>query len=90
LDHLPTNTILPFHVQHVLPNDAQDILTSRYDASVSLENDASTEDQSPDIPFQNVVITDVDGHAPSNELRAATIWHVKKKKGRAYVQIPHD
>ena len=89
LDRIPTDTILPFHVQHVLPNDAQDILTSRYDASVSLENDASTEDQSPDIPFQNVVITDVDGHAPSNELRAAAIRHVKKKGG-AYVQIPHD
>jgi hypothetical protein len=90
LDCLPTDTILPFHVQHVLPNDAQDILTSHYDVSVSLENDTSTEDQSPDIPFQNVVITDVNGHAPSNEPRAAAIRHVQKKKGGAYVQISHD
>ncbi|KAJ6543193.1 hypothetical protein DFH09DRAFT_1249382 [Mycena vulgaris] len=41
------------------------------------------------IPFQNVVITDVDCHDSSNELRAAALRHVKNKGG-GYIQIPHD
>jgi hypothetical protein len=44
--------------------------------------------KSTDIPFQNVVITDVDGHTPSNELCAAALRHVKR--GGGYVKIPHD
>jgi hypothetical protein len=43
----------------------------------------------PTIPFQNVVIADIDCHALSNELRAAALRHVKKKGG-GYIQIPHD
>ena len=63
-------------------------LTARYDSTaplVSSELDRIT----PAIPFQNVVITDVDGHAPSNELHAAAVRHVKKKGG-GYIKIPHD
>ena len=52
LDHLPTDTILPFHIQHVLPDNAHDILTSCYDASVSLEQDTCAEDQMPISLFQ--------------------------------------
>ena len=35
------------------------------------------------------MITDVDGAAPANELRAAAIRHVKKKGG-GYIEINHD
>jgi hypothetical protein len=48
-----------------------------------------TKSQINDIPFQNIVITDVDGHAPSHELRAAAVRHVKRKGG-GYIQVPHD
>jgi hypothetical protein len=41
------------------------------------------------IPFQNVVITDIDGSAPSNELRAAAVRHMKKK-GDGYIEVLHD
>jgi hypothetical protein len=54
-----------------------------------LETGPPSSEQSSEIPFQNVVITDVEGHAPSNELRAAAVRHIKKKGG-AYFQIPHD
>ncbi len=50
---------------------------------------ASSDSASTCIPFQNVVITDVDANASSNELRAAAIRHIKKKGG-GYIQIPHD
>jgi hypothetical protein len=58
--------------------------------TIGKETVSSNESVNSEIPFQNVVITDVVGHAPSNELCAATIRHVKKKKGGAYIQIPHD
>jgi hypothetical protein len=88
LNLLDDDDILPFHVEHVLPSHASETLTSRYDSSLPLESsvqcagDAST-------PFQNVVVTDVDGHAPPNELRAAAIRHVTKNGG-GYIEIPHD
>ncbi|KAK0196720.1 hypothetical protein F5146DRAFT_895093, partial [Armillaria mellea] len=42
-----------------------------------------------EVPFWNVVITDVDGGASSNNLRAAAVRHIKHKGG-GYIQIPHD
>ncbi|KIM73506.1 hypothetical protein PILCRDRAFT_81072, partial [Piloderma croceum F 1598] len=89
LDNLPSDAILPFHIQHVLPNDAQESLTSRYDAATALETGFTEPQVNTQIPFQNVVITDINGRAPPNELRAAAVRHIKKKGG-AYVQIPHD
>ena len=89
LNSLPSDKILPFHIQHILPDDAQDTLTSRYDADMSLESNVLDTEQNTNIPFQNVVITDIDSHAPANELRAAAVRHIKEKGG-AYFQIPHD
>ncbi|KAF8202891.1 hypothetical protein BJ912DRAFT_800731, partial [Pholiota molesta] len=85
LDSLELEQVLPFHIEHILPSDASDILTSRYDNSTS-ESDNSK--SGSELPFQNVVITDVEGHAPANELRAAALRHVKK--GGGYMEIPHD
>jgi hypothetical protein len=36
-----------------------------------------------------VVITDVNGNATSNQLRAAAMRHIKQK-GQGYIEIPHD
>ena len=47
-----------------------------------------TELELGDVPFQNVVITDVTGHSPAHELQAAAFRHVKQ--GGGYIQIPHD
>jgi len=88
LNQLDDRHILPFHIEHVLPSAASDVLTSRYDASGSIESQVEFPENA-DTLFQNVVITDVDAHAPSNELRAAAIRHVKKKGG-GYLEIPHD
>jgi hypothetical protein len=90
LDGFDDHQILPVHVEHVLPSITDDILTSRYDPSLPLESTTSCPSETPNsIPFQNVVITDVDGQAPVNELRAAALRHIKKKGG-GYIEIPHD
>ena len=92
LNSLEESQILPFHIEHIIPNEAVDILTSRYDdvdQSGDHNENLNCEQESPvELPFQNVVITDVDGHAPANELRAAALRHVKG--GGGYIQIPHD
>jgi len=45
--------------------------------------------ESEPVEFHNVVVTDVDVHAPPNVLRAAALRHVKEKGG-GYIQIPHE
>ncbi|KAF8204727.1 hypothetical protein BJ912DRAFT_919331 [Pholiota molesta] len=113
LKFLEDEQILPFHLEHILTDDASETLTSRYDQP-SGNNDLSSIPTNPsitaddpfirtgetrsgdsefaseitDVPFQNVVITDVDGNAPANELRAAALRHVKR--GGGYLKIPHD
>jgi hypothetical protein len=92
---------LPFHVQHVLPSDAQDVLQSRYNENAEVMTDpknVETSSNSPrieedheseqEVPFEKVVITDVHGHASPNELLAAAFRHVKKKGG-SYIEIGH-
>ncbi|KAG2746676.1 hypothetical protein P692DRAFT_201840867 [Suillus brevipes Sb2] len=76
--------ILPVHVQHVKPNYGEEMLTSRYD-TISEDMGAHP----PEVDFQNVVVADVDVHAPANELSAAALRHVKNHGG-GYIQIPHD
>ncbi|KAJ6455262.1 hypothetical protein C8R47DRAFT_996842, partial [Mycena vitilis] len=74
----PDEFIPPFHIQHVIPNAGIDSTTSTYVPGSSAP---------PDIP--SVVVADVDGNAPSNDLRAAALKHMHKN-GSNYVEIPHD
>ncbi|KAG1862153.1 hypothetical protein F4604DRAFT_1957381 [Suillus subluteus] len=87
----------------VLPNDARDSLTSKYDATEAVQlgdrSDVSDHDASPSndqsraaelqANFGSVVVTDVDGNASANKLRAAAVRHIKNKGG-GYIQVPHD
>ena len=88
LDDLPADYILPVHVEHVLPDTARDTLTSRYDELPPPSN-TGDDGHNNNVAFQNVVITDVDGTAPANELRAAAVHHVKKKGG-GFIEINHE
>ncbi|KAJ3009702.1 hypothetical protein NUW54_g2705 [Trametes sanguinea] len=121
INELPADGLLPVTIEHVLPNAAEDVLTSRYDSSASEQPDnardavsghtgmpeseegtlvGSATSESSELnygnydisrqtaDFQKVVITDVDGRAPANELRAAAIRHIKQKSG-GYVEVPH-
>ncbi|KAJ7036045.1 hypothetical protein C8F04DRAFT_900589, partial [Mycena alexandri] len=93
LEKLPDEAILPFHIQHVIPNTGIDVTTSDYvPGSAQPVVPELTEILRPPpttIPFQSVVVTDVDGNAPSSELSAAALRHLKKP-GSNYVEIPHD
>ena len=94
LNTLEPEQILPVRIEHVLPTDSHEILTSGYDpVRDSIPNPARSSDSAnikdSTVPFQNVVITDVDGDAPINELRAAAVRHIKSKSG-GYIELPHD
>ena len=75
LNSLPTNDLLPFHVEHVQSHtDDDDVLTSQYDLTSSTTS--SVHQQPPpdaEITFQKVVISNINGHVSSNELRAAAL-----------------
>ncbi|KAJ7459329.1 hypothetical protein FB451DRAFT_972765, partial [Mycena latifolia] len=108
LNSLPEESILPFHVQHVVPNAGIDSTTSDYvpgshlppsvlqDPNRSLSAGAASAPNLPDIlppvpdiPFQSVVVADVNGNAPSDELKAVALKHMEKA-GSNYLEIPHD
>jgi len=90
LDSFEDESLIPVHIQHVLPDNNADSLTARYDGLLPLQSEEQTPVTSNDaMAFQSVVITDVDGHASSNALRAAAVHHIKQKGG-GYLQIPHD
>ena len=66
LNQLPTDNILPFHVEHVHPLKDGDALTLRYDMALAPTD--SSDHSNVNVTFQKLIITDVDGHASSNEL----------------------
>ncbi|KAJ7572178.1 hypothetical protein C8J56DRAFT_1009200 [Mycena floridula] len=84
LQQLDNDPILPFHIEHVLPSTAADGLTSGYSMPDNLDDHSTHQ-----VPFQNVVINDIQGDATSNQLRAAAVRHFKNKMGD-YIDIPHD
>jgi hypothetical protein len=91
LDSLDENHILPYHIEHIVPSNTVETLVSRYDEDVNFDMELVPPEISAnnnEIPFQNVVITDIDGHVPPHELRAAALRHVKQ--GGGYIQILHD
>ncbi|KAJ7168749.1 hypothetical protein C8R46DRAFT_1162979 [Mycena filopes] len=104
LDALPPESILPFHIQHVLPSSGIDLATSTYvpGSAVRSEPPATPRDVAPEnadsalapparprVPFQTVVVADVDGNAPSATLRSAALNHMHQA-GSNYIEIPHD
>ncbi|KAJ7748829.1 hypothetical protein DFH07DRAFT_691796, partial [Mycena maculata] len=95
-DGQPDEAILPFHIQHIIPSTGINASTSSY-----VSDGADMPPVCPDladilnppasapIAFESVVVTDVEGHASSNELRKAAVEHMKLP-GKNYVGIPHE
>ncbi|KAJ7214549.1 hypothetical protein GGX14DRAFT_360250 [Mycena pura] len=82
--------VLPVQIEHIVPSaaEAAEARNSRYDTSQSNDIQPPSVSEASEFPWQNVVITDVDGNASSNELRSAAFRHVKR--GGGYISIPHD
>jgi hypothetical protein len=76
LNDFPTNDVLPVHIEVVNKADAVEVLTSHYDAPHTKTI------------FDSLVVTDLDGNATVNQLRAAAMKHMKAKAG-GFLQIPH-
>ncbi|KAK0471092.1 hypothetical protein IW261DRAFT_1344826 [Armillaria novae-zelandiae] len=93
LSYLDGNPMLPFSVQHIPVSEESEKLTLRYDAPLDTTRcDIPKVDAPPDdgdVPFERIVISNVDVSASSNKLRAAALSHVKSRGG-GYVEITHD
>ncbi|KAJ6476678.1 hypothetical protein C8R47DRAFT_913270, partial [Mycena vitilis] len=91
LNALPVDGILPFQIQHVIPNAGIDASTSEYipvqPAQLPVLADILHPPPST-VPFQSVVVANVDGNAPSNDLRAAALEHMRQP-GSNYIELPH-
>jgi hypothetical protein len=83
LRSLPENDVLPYHIERVVADDAQETLISRYD-----NEPRSQEQHLEQTHFESVVISDVDAHTPYAQLTAAAVQHAKTK-GKPFVQIGH-
>lgn len=90
MGELDQTSFLLFHIEHVLLSQAQSALQSHYDTLDHEAFAAGLEGTKPEeIPLHSIVITDVDSHASSNQLRAAAVRHMKQKGG-GYLQISHE
>ena len=87
LDEINRLGHLPFHVEHIpAQRSDNDSLTSGYTNEFPpMEMEADDKK----IPFESVLITDVDGHASSNVLRAAAIRHFNRIE-KGYLEMPHS
>ncbi|KDQ13896.1 hypothetical protein BOTBODRAFT_55879 [Botryobasidium botryosum FD-172 SS1] len=74
LNTLEDNGILPFEIEHQLPQGSGDETTASYDPNSDSE-------------FESVVVTDVNGNASSHDMRAAAVRHIKN--GGSYLSMPH-
>ncbi|KAJ6582162.1 hypothetical protein B0H19DRAFT_1207673 [Mycena capillaripes] len=76
VDQLPEESILPFHIQHIVPDAGIDVTTSDYVPGSNCSR-------------FDVVVTDVDGSAHLHGLCLAALNYMKKA-GSNYIVIPHN
>jgi hypothetical protein len=91
LQALPVEGLLNYNIEHIPSSAHLEALESRYDANPSEQSPDDSQlppDESSQIEFSNVVITDVDAHAPANDLKAAALRHFKQ--GGAFLAVPHE
>ncbi|KAJ6535680.1 hypothetical protein B0H19DRAFT_1213809 [Mycena capillaripes] len=91
-DGQPDEAILPFHVQHVLPSRSNlnfYFLNNPVSSSLPVLSEIVQPPTTTRISFVFVVVTDVEGHTSSSELRRAAVEHLKMP-GKKYIGIPHD
>lgn len=95
LSELDQDPVLPFHIQHIIPSIATMESTSCYDnidfdEVVHPQADADTAAvPHTEVPFQNVVILDVNGDSSYADLKLAA-WNHVKKNGLGYIRFSHN
>jgi hypothetical protein len=70
LRRLEEDPVLPFNIEHIQPSSANDAATARYDPT-PVPDPSTKPDES--IPFESIVITDIDCHASSNNLSSGQL-----------------
>ena len=86
LDEIERTEHLPFHVEHIVPEvNTDDTLTSGYVQVGPTDTETHKEEQ---VPFESILISDVDGHASANVLQATAIQHFKNPE-KGYLEMPH-
>jgi hypothetical protein len=90
LSALPEEDVLNYSIEYIPLSLASRNLSSRYDVHIG----SSSTDDLPQpllddqVQFESVVITDVEAHSPSYQLKAAALRHAKR--GGSFIEVPHD
>ncbi|TEB38499.1 hypothetical protein FA13DRAFT_1576626, partial [Coprinellus micaceus] len=82
---LPSDGLLPFHIEHIDPSSDHGATTSGYDP----DSPPPVGDPNRRVPFPSLAVTDIGKNAKSGQLRAAAIRHIKENRG-AFIAVPHD
>lgn len=78
---------LPYHVEYANDADISTACVSSY-APGDNHDDTPLETRCPEIPFENVIIADLEDAATPNDMRAAALRHLKK--GKAFLMYGHS
>ena len=87
---LPTDGLLDYNIEHIPLSAHLEALKSCYDMNPSEENSDNMHpslNESSEIEFLDVVIMDIDAHAPANDLKVMVLRHFKR--GGGFLAIPH-
>ena len=87
LQSLPEDGILPFYIEHMSSAQEHDSLTCGYGNIRHLGNHDNKKSVD-EISFDKLIITDVEGHMTTNDIRIAALNHFRKKSGM-FIAIPH-
>ncbi|KAF9781684.1 hypothetical protein BJ322DRAFT_1010678, partial [Thelephora terrestris] len=87
---LPEQDVLDYNVEQIPLSATSRVLVSRYDAPSEPTDANNVLLQPPEecVQFESVVITDVEAHMPSYQLKAAALRHCKR--GGSCIEVPHD
>ena len=89
LDEINSLPSLPVHVEFVRSDDEDDVLTSGYANNADSMDNRNMSQSDGDIPFDSVLIADVDPKASARELRAAAVRHFGDST-KSYLEMPHN
>ncbi|KAF8067828.1 hypothetical protein FPV67DRAFT_1415593, partial [Lyophyllum atratum] len=86
LRQLPENGVLPHHVELVSSSTNQESLVSGYEPDISEPSDTAENSTADHTALHSVLISDLEGHVSSAQMKAAAMRHIKHKGG-SYLQM---
>lgn len=86
LENLEDEHVLPVHMEHIVVDQASDLLTSHYDTSS--QDTIPSKNDYKGAAFKDVVVSDVDQNSTAKEQQIVALRHLHLK-GSMHLSVPH-